>query len=153
MAILRADLAFRRKCYIGLGVFVVLCFALFQWGLPGFESIFQSKRPEEALRILNTFIAVIFFAIFILAMSVLRFAKRILEVEQFPLPGSKVLKDTEIIEGVLARRKAYVLIVFSLVLAVMGLFGAVYFPYNLNKAIRQKTNEGDLWFPQELRPR
>jgi hypothetical protein len=147
MAILKADLAYRRKWYLILCAVMVVSFIIIQWGLPVFDEFLKRKKPEDALQILLAILVVIFFGAFLLSVFSFRLGKLILKTGQFPLPGTKVVYDTEILEGMSARRKAHKMIGIGIILGILSLSGATYFPYNLkkvfdNKNISPKSNNG-----------
>lgn len=139
MAILKTDLEYRRKLIFLYAVAIVLGFAIIQWGLPAFDSFIKQKKPSEAIRVLVVFVGLLFLSILPLSMYMFHHARRILRTGQYPPAGAKVIRDTEIFEGEPARRKAHIIIVFSLFLGMVALFGALYFPYSLTKLFSSKN--------------
>jgi len=111
---------------------------LIQWGLPAFGEYLKSQKPEDAFQALLNILFLMFFIPFLLSFFMLHKGKKILKVGKFPLPGTKVIKDTQVLEGELARRRAHIIIGLSLILGVGSLSGAAYFPYALKKAFYSK---------------
>ncbi len=139
MTVLKADPKYRRRysllfCLIGL---VMLCIAL--WGVDYLESL-KDMEPAKAVLVLQVLSAALLIPLFPMSLYLYRFARKALVSGQFPPPGTKVLKDTEVVEGKRARRKGTLLLVASIVLAVIASVGVTYFPY----AIGAMLNNGDL---------
>lgn len=133
MAVLKADPEYRRKVILLYAVAIVLGYIIIQWGLPAFDSFLKQKSPAEALHVLMVSVSVLFLSILPWSVYMFRYAQRILKTGKYPPAGAKVIRDTEILEGEPAHRKAYVIIVLSLFLAMIALFGALYFPNRLNQ--------------------
>ena len=93
----------------------------------------KQKRPAEALHILLFALGALFLSLLPWALYMFQYGRRILKTGQFPPAGAKVMRDTEIIEGEPARRKARILIGLSLFIAVLALLGSLYLPYKLSK--------------------
>ena len=138
MAVLKADPEYRRRL-ISLFVFaMVLGYAIIQWGLPALNLFLKQKTPAEAIRILMVLVCFLFLSILPWSVYAFRYAQRILRTGQYPPAGTKVTRGTEIIEGEAARRKAHVIIMFSLFLAMAALLFALYFPYSFTKLLNDK---------------
>lgn len=138
MAVLKADPEYRRKslviCVLFLVFGAVLAIVLSEWGIPAFEEYLKGKKPEEAFRILQWLLVACFFSMIPWAFYIFRYARRILNSGQFPPPGTKVIRDTQIIEGQTARRYAYIMIAYSVVLVTMAIL-AFYIIYLLGNLI------------------
>lgn len=139
MAVLKADPEYRRKVTFVFAVAMVSGYAIIQWGLPAFESFLKQKESAEAVRVLIVLVGVVFLSILPWSIYMFRYARRILSTGQYPPAGVKGIRDTEILEGEPAHRKAHIIIVLSLLSAMVALFGALYFPYSLNKSFYTKN--------------
>jgi hypothetical protein len=131
--IIRADKGYRRKLLILYALFILVAVLLIGWGLPWSKAYLLRLELETALAVMQVVLAVMFLGFVPAGLYVWRLGRKIMVHERFPPPGVKVMKDTKLIEGKKARFRGRVLIVFSLVLILFGLFAAFYFPYTLHK--------------------
>ena len=129
MTIIKADPEFRRKWFLVYVGLVALGGVLIVWVLPAIQDDLAHRSPEEALPLLRTWLVVSFLPIFPMVYYMYRFARRVLSSGQFPPPGTRVLFDTQILEGKSARWRAIFLIIFGGLLLVVGLAGTFYLPY------------------------
>lgn len=97
----------------------------------------EEKDPKEAIRLIRAWLIVLFASVLPIPFYFYRFGRRILTSGQCPPPGSRVIRDTEIIEGAAARRKGRQLIVASIFMATAALAGMIYVPYLLGKISKQ----------------
>jgi len=137
MAILKADPDYRRNVLLLLVALAVIGFAAIQWGLPKLLAYIEEKEPMEGIRFIRALLIVVFASALPMAFYMYRFGRRILRSGQFPPPGTRVIRDTEIIEGGAARRKGRLLIVASIFMASAALAGMLYVPYLLGKIVKQ----------------
>jgi ATP/ADP translocase len=131
--IIRADRRYRKKLLILYALFVLVVILLIGWVLPWSKAYLLQLELETALTVMKVVLAVMFLSFVPAGLYVWRLGRKIMVHERFPPPGVKVMKDTKLIEGKRARVRGRVLIVFSLVLILFGLFAAFYFPYRVNK--------------------
>lgn len=146
MAVLRADPEYRKKVFFVCVLAFILGFAAINWGLPEFDEYLKQKKPGDAFRIVLLILRVVFLSILPWTIYFIYYGLRILKTGRYPLPGAKVIRDTEIIEGKPARRKACVIIAGSFLVTALALFGALYFPNKLDKVfdvknMNQESNE------------
>ena len=139
MAVLKADPEYRRKVIFVFAVAMVSGYTIIQWGLPAFDSFLKQRDPAEAVRVLIVFVGLLFLSILPWSIYMFRYARCILSTGQYPPAGAKVIRDTDILEGKPARRKTHIIISFSLFLALVALFGALYFPYSLDKTFHTRN--------------
>ncbi|MCG8364815.1 MAG: hypothetical protein MJA27_15985, partial [Pseudanabaenales cyanobacterium] len=80
------------------------------------------ESPEEALEqfgpVLSGFLVVTSLCLILVSGWVARLSFKALQAEQFPPPGTRVIRDTRVICGAQARRKAILGLVLAAVLAV-----------------------------------
>lgn len=129
---LKADPEYRRRTLrlsvvilvLGLAVGV----AVVQWGLPALARSVESRKPDDAIRLLKFLYAAVMISTTLpVAVYLFRLGLRIRRSDRWPPPGTRVTRDTPIIEGPTARRQAVVLMACSgvvLAAAVLGLFFA-----------------------------
>jgi hypothetical protein len=127
----------------GLRFLVVLAFvgaiAVGAAGLVAFEGWLDEVRrlaPADAGRALRTAFAWISGSAIVLSLllglSLLRLGLRIQRAAQFPLPGTRVIRDTTILRGDVARRRGKVFLGFGVVLMLcaLGLCAASWLLYS-----------------------
>lgn len=135
--ILRADSEYRRKFIIKITILYTLALAvgclLIFWGRPWLKGYLGSLEPRAALNFITWFLIGIFLSILPISAFLFRFGQKIVRAERFPPPGSKVIRDTEVLRGDRAVARGRLFIGIALVVAALALGSAVFFPYWLNK--------------------
>ena len=131
--IIHADKTYRRKVLVICIVLFSLGGLLIGWVLPWAKEYLHRLDPETALSVMKVTLVVGFLSVVPFGLYLLAFGCKVMEHERFPPPGVKVIRDTKLIEGEKARVRGRLLVVFSLILIVFGLFAAVYTPYMLHK--------------------
>jgi hypothetical protein len=129
MVMLRADPRFRRNVFTLYAAVIILGAAAIYWVLPALKEYFARASFQTPLSELRVALFLVFLPVLLTAFYSYRFARRVLRSDQFPPPGSKVLFDTEVIEGEPARRKARAAIALSVILVIVALVGTFYVPY------------------------
>jgi hypothetical protein len=133
MAILKADLEYKRRWLLLYAAMAITVFGIALWGLPALMEHLQAKAPADALRFIQIVLIILFAPLLLMAYSLYRIARRIQASGQCPPPGVKVIRDTEILEGNAARRKGRLLFVSSILLFTAAFLGMVYLPYLVGK--------------------
>ncbi|HET8760340.1 MAG TPA: hypothetical protein VFN94_04690 [Nitrospiria bacterium] len=133
MAILKADPRLRRQILLLHIAFAVLTFGTVQWLFPMFEEYLKKQELWVATRSFQFMIAILFAPVLGMAYYMHRVAKQILASGQCPPPGTRVVRDTEILEVDAARRRGRLLLILSVVLAGAALVGMIYFPYQIGE--------------------
>ena len=123
MAVLKADTKARRI----LVIFILTLMIITPWGFIEFDEFLKQKKHQEVINILRTALSLTFLLCLPMAAYLYRLGHRILEAGQFPLPGAKVWRDTEIITGDSARGKAHIIKKLSLLMAFVSLYSSFYF--------------------------
>lgn len=136
--IMPADKGYRRRVLAIYVVIVLLGLVLIGWVLPLTKEYIDQLEPETATSAMKTTLILVFLTIVPIALYILAFGRKVMQHERFPPPGVKVIRDTKIIEGKKARARGRVLVVLSLVLIFLGVIGALYTPYMLNKVKKPK---------------
>jgi hypothetical protein len=138
--IIKADPAARRKALLLLisggllGVFVI------KWGWPLFSDYLGTLPPEKALHILIYVLSFLSIVPFSIGAFMMRRGIQIMKIECFPLPRTKVTKDTRIIRGNKAKRLGKFMIVLSVIFLLCGIF-ILIFPFELEKSILKRTHQ------------
>lgn len=129
--VLLADKKLRRVVLAIVLVFGVLGLAaihLVGEYLQGIQEL-AKESPEEALQqfgqFLRVFLAIGSVSLLAISISIGRFSLRALQTNQFPPPGTRVIRDTTVEQGARARKTA----LLGLVLAAMLGAGSVLLPW------------------------
>lgn len=135
--ILHADSRYRRKFIVKITVLSSVALAmgalLIFWGRPWLKGYLETLEPGAALNLLTWSLVCIFLSFLPLSASLFWLGRKIVRAGRFPLPGAKVIRDTEVLRGGRAIARGRLLMGVALVTAGLALGGAVYFPYWLNK--------------------
>ena len=125
--VLIADQRLRRRVLVLAIVLSVLGLAAI-YALEQFLEDIQElakESPEEAMEqfgaFLSVFLAVVSLSLILVSVWIARFSLKALQAEQFPPPGARVIRDTRIIYGAQARRKAIPGLVLAAILAVCSI--------------------------------
>ncbi len=124
--VLIADKKLRRGALglvIALGVLGLAAIYMLEQFLQGIQEL-TKESPEEALErfgaFLRAFLAVVSISLILISGWVARFSLKALHAKQFPPPRTRVIRDTRVIYGAQARRKATLGLVLAAILAVCG---------------------------------
>jgi hypothetical protein len=124
--VLKADPAYRRKVLVVYVAFVALCtllvLVLQQWGFPAFDAYLRRQKPDEAIRLLKTIVIVSMSVPLGIFVYLFRLGRHIQLSAQFPAPGTRVIRDTEILRGRAAIRRGNLIVMCSVIggLAAIG---------------------------------
>jgi len=127
--IVRADKKYRKRALLFYILSVFLGLVLVAWVLPRGTEYLRNLDPDAALLIADTVLVLTLLSVVPVGLYLLRLAGKILKERRFPPQGTKVLRDTLIVTGRKATVRGYVLRVVSVILIVVGLFGALYVDY------------------------
>jgi hypothetical protein len=106
------------------------------WAFEVWLDSVKQKPSDEALRLLLSalvwLVGTAFLALLLLGVHFWRWGKRIRATAQFPLPGSRVVRDTVVLRGEAALRRGRFLhgtavALVSCALALLAAFGYFYF--------------------------
>ena len=123
MIVLRADPGYRRRLLALMGVCVVIGSGAILLGQPlvdhRVDEYVKAGDFSGAIRFLQIVGAMLLLPTVPMTYSLYRFGQRIRRSSQFPPPGTRVLRDTVVLEGDRARRRGQVAMTASLVLSVI----------------------------------
>ena len=137
--IVRADKSYRRKFFTWHAIFILFGAAVIVWGLPWLEEYLRQANPKTAAGILRGWFIFAFLSIIPIAIYMLSLGRKVIKHERIPLPGAKVIIDTRPIVGQKARLRGRGLVVVSLLLIALGLSGALFTPYMLDKITSEEA--------------
>ena len=131
--IIPADRTYRRTLIlIGL-VSVLVGVALLGWVLPRGLEYLESLEVQRALGLSKIALIVLFLSLVPLGAYLFVVGRKMIRYERFPLPGMKVIADTQVVEGEKVKFRGQVVVVLALVLILLGLFGALYSFYLIDQ--------------------
>ena len=137
--IVRADKSYRRKFFTWHAIFIPFGAAVIVWGLPWLEEYLRQANPKTAAGILRGWFIFAFLSIIPIALYMLSLGRKVIKHERIPLPGAKVIIDTRPIVGKKAMVRGRGLVVVSLLLIALGLSGALFTPYMLDKITSEEA--------------
>jgi len=137
--IVRADKSYRRKFFTWHAIFILFGAAVIVWGLPWLEEYLRQANPKTAAGILKGWFIFAFLSIIPIALYMLSLGRKVIKHERIPLPGAKVIIDTRPIVGKKAMVRGRGLVVVSLLLIALGLSGALFTPYMLDKITSEEA--------------
>ena len=137
--IVRADKSYRRKFFTWHAIFILFGAAVIVWGLPWLEEYLRQANPKTAAGILRGWFIFAFLSIIPIALYMLSLGRKVITHERIPLPGAKVIIDTRPIVGKKAMVRGRGLVVISLLLIALGLSGALFTPYMLDKITSEEA--------------
>ncbi|MBW1992180.1 MAG: hypothetical protein JRI59_08710 [Deltaproteobacteria bacterium] len=134
--ILRADPEYRRKMLVVMAVVyltaVTMTGALIFWGHPWMKGYLATLEPKAGLRLITWLLIGIFLSFLPLCGYIFRQGRRIIVSECFPAPGTRVIRDTEVIRGKGAVTRGRLLVGAAILMAFLALAAAVGLPYWLH---------------------
>ncbi|MHC4204701.1 MAG: hypothetical protein ACYSTT_08620 [Planctomycetota bacterium] len=139
--VIKADKKIRMLLIIAYVVSIVAVAMLVWWILPWGEGKLEQAEPEVMLRIIRIVLAFIFLSIVPFGLYMCRLGWRVIKHRQMPPPGTKVIVDTKVLEDDKAVTRGKLIIVISLLLIALGLYGGLYFPYKLGKVFGEQINQ------------
>jgi len=137
--IVRADKSYRRKFFTWHAIFILFGAVVIVWGLPWLEEYLRQANPKTAAGILRGWFIFAFLSIIPIALYMLSLGRKVIKHERIPLPGAKVIIDTRPIVGKKAMVRGRGLVVVSLLLIALGLSGALFTPYMLDKITSEEA--------------
>lgn len=138
---IKADKRIRRLVVLAYIVAILVTMIVVVWILPWSEGKLEQTEPEAMLRIIRIVIVFIFLSIVPFGLYMFRLGWRIIKHKRMPPPGTKVIMDTKILEGSKAVTRGKIIIAFSFVLIIVGLYGGLYFPYKLGKVFGEQITQ------------
>ena len=137
--IVRADKSYRRKFFTWHAIFILFGAVVIVWGLPWLEEYLRQANPKTAAGILRGWFIFAFLSIIPIAIYMLSLGRKVIKHERIPLPGAKVIIDTRPMVGKKAMVRGQGLVVVSLLLIALGLSGALFTPFMLDKITSEEA--------------
>lgn len=137
--IVRADKSYRTKFFTWHAIFILFGAVVILWGLPVLEEYLRQAHPKTAAWILKGWFIFAFLSIIPIALYMNSVGRKVMKHERIPLPGANVIIDTRTIVGQKARLRGRVLVGVSLLLIGIGLSGALFTPFMLEKIIGEEA--------------
>ena len=137
--IVRADKSYRRKFFTWHAIFILFGAVVIVWGLPWLEEYLRQANPKTAAGILKGWFIFAFLSIIPIALYMLSLGRKVIKHERIPLPGAKVLIDTRPIVGKKPTVRGRVLVGVSLLLIALGVSGALFTPFMLDKITSEEA--------------
>lgn len=128
-----------RAVMIGIWIVVALIgAAAIQWLLPYGEQYVSKQEPQAALRTMQILFGFLFLSVLPLGVYLFWFGYRAVQWRQIPPPGTWVLRNTKVVEGHRAQRRGRIVMTLGVLLFVLGLSCAIYFPYRLGRVFQDR---------------
>ena len=138
--VIRADKRVRMLVILAWIVCVCAGVALITWVLPWGQGQLEQAEPAKALRAIQIVIGFIFLSIIPFSVYLFRLGLRAVRCRQMPPPGTRVIKDTKVLEGDKAVTRGRQITVIALALVALGLIGGLYLPYKIGKAFGEQIH-------------
>jgi hypothetical protein len=139
--ILAANRKYRRVILVALLVCVCFGMVLLQWVLPWTTRYLTEREPQEALRVLQTVTCLLFLSVLPLAWYIWSLGRKVVDSQQMPPPGVRLIKDVKVVKGAAAVARGRVLMALAVVLALAGLAGGIYLPWMLGKVMSHTASD------------
>ncbi len=135
MTIIRADPHFKKLVLLLLLGMTLAALGFQFWGVPLLWAFLKDQDPAEIILTLQLLLFTAASPLLFGALGVVRMAWMTLKTHQFPPPGTKVLRDTVVKEGIAAHRQAYLIMIAAGL--VFGCYGvaAVWIPLQLGELL------------------
>ncbi len=128
MTIQKADPETRKRALCWVGVLTVTGAAAIHWGLPALKMYLFSLSPKDSLKMVCWILLLTFLSVSPLGVYLCLLGRKTLTTRQYPPKGIKVIRDTVVLTGSSACLRGRFLILGGVLLVVMSLVGAGYFP-------------------------
>jgi hypothetical protein len=130
-AFLRTDARQRRNLALLMTAMVLFAVSFFFFGLPRLTAWVHAGNTAAVLHKLDVVCDVLAALLLLTAAWATGYARRVLRSDQFPPPGTWVLRDTPLRRGTAARMRAWGLMVVAACCALFAIY-AVALPYRLH---------------------
>ena len=112
-----------------------------KWVVPWGQDRLEKAKPAEALRIIQIVIAIIFLSTLPFSACLYWLGRRAVVYRQMPPPGTKVIKNTRVLEGDKAVKRGRLIMGISVLLVIVGLIGGLSLPYKFGKVFGEKARQ------------
>ncbi len=146
--IVKADKQARRLAGMILAVGLLLGLLLL-WVLPWAQQYLEQQGPHATLRVVQIATAIVFLGFLPFSAYFYWYGRRAVRSRQTPPPGTRVFRDTKVIEGDAAVTRGRLAMVLAGALLVISLLGGLYFPYRLGKLFADRQSVPHSSMPAE----
>ena len=115
--------------------------ALIGWVLPWGQGQLEKAEPAKALLAIQIAIGFIFLSVIPISVYLFQLGLRAVAHRQMPPPGTRVIKNTKVLEGDKAVTRGRLMMVLALLLVMLGLAGGLYLPYKIGKAFGEQIQK------------
>ncbi len=147
--VMKADKKARRLAVTILAIGLLLGMSLMLWVLPWGQRYLERQGPEATLRVVQVAIAVAFLGLIPFSAYFYWYGWRAVRSRRMPPPGTRVVRDTKVVEGDAAVVRGRLAIALAVVLFVFSLLGGLYFPYRLGKLFSERQSMPHSRMPAE----
>jgi hypothetical protein len=134
MTIQKADPATRKRALYLIGAMTIVGAAAIHWGLPALQKYLFSLPPKVSLKMTCLIIFITFVPVSLMGFYFFFLGRKTLNTKQFPPRGTKVIKDTALLTGSAATRRGKMLILGGILLILLSVVGAGYFPLGIYRS-------------------
>lgn len=114
--------------------------AVIKWGIPVFKSYLNRLPAEDELQVLNIVLSISILSLIPWAIYFYRFGRKVIESNQYPPPGVKVIHDTLVLTDKAACRRGHIFRAAGLLIIITALLVSVYVPYMVNNLSHQRIS-------------
>jgi UDP-N-acetylmuramyl pentapeptide phosphotransferase/UDP-N-acetylglucosamine-1-phosphate transferase len=139
--VIKADKRARMLFIIAWIVCVCVGVALIRWALPWGQGQLEQAEPATTLLAIQIAIGLIFLSTIPFSVYLFRLGLRTVRCRQMPPPGTRVIKDTKVLEGDKAVTRGWLMMAIALVLIALGLAGGLCLPYKIGKAFGEQIRQ------------
>jgi len=137
--IIKADRLVRTVIVVAWIICVIMGVVMVKWIVPWGQDRLEKAEPAEALRIIQVVVAFIFLSTLPFSACLYWLGRRAVVYRQMPPPGTRVIKNTRLLEGDDAVKRGRLIMGIAVVLLVVALVGGLYMPYKLGKVFGEKA--------------
>lgn len=110
--------------------------AAYAFGLLDPERFLEGLDGETLAERIRLIFALLFLPLLAGGLYSIRLGRRILESEQFPPPGTKVVRKAQVRKGKAAKRYGYGAVLYGLLLIAVSVYGAIVLPEKILDLVR-----------------
>jgi len=147
--IVKADRLVRTVIVIAWVVCVILGVVMVKWVVPWGQDRIEKAEPAKALKIIQVVIAFIFLSTLPFSACLYWLGRRAVVYRQMPPPGTRVIKNTRLLEGHDAVKRGRLIMGIAVVLLAVALVGGLYMPYKLGKVFGERAGRAS---PDTMQP-
>jgi len=147
--IVRADKKARRLAMVILAGGLLLGVSLMLWVMPWVQRSLERQGRETALRALQVMTAIVFLSLAPFSVYLYWYGWRVVRSRRMPPPGTRVIRDTKVIEGDAAVTRGRLAMALAVILLAVSLLGGLYLPYHLGKVFGDRQSMPHSRIPAE----